>query len=116
MPDNGGTMIYELRIYRCMPGRRPDLLKRFKDFTLDLFKKHGIRQAGFWTPSIGEAMNLDLYYMLEWESLAERDKKWSAFAMDPEWNKKRAESEANGAIVEYINNMILEPTDFSSVK
>jgi hypothetical protein len=65
---------------------------------------------------IGEKMNLDLYYLLAWDSLADREKKWNAFAADPDWNRKRAESEANGAIVEFVNNMILEPTDFSAVK
>ena len=27
-------MIYELRIYRTLPGRLPNLLKRFQDHTL----------------------------------------------------------------------------------
>jgi hypothetical protein len=43
-------MIYELRIYRCVPGRQSALLSRFKDETLRIWEKHGIRQAGFWTP------------------------------------------------------------------
>ena len=29
-------MIYELRIYDCLPGRLPALLKRFNDHTLAL--------------------------------------------------------------------------------
>ena len=50
---------------------------------LDL-STHGIRQVGFWTVAIG-ATNHDLYYLLEWESLAEREKKWTTFMGDPEW-------------------------------
>jgi hypothetical protein len=46
-------MIYELRIYQCVPGRLPVLLKRFEDHTLKIWEKHGIRQAGFWTVLIG---------------------------------------------------------------
>jgi putative ABC transport system substrate-binding protein len=42
-------MIYELRIYRCVPGRKPALLSRFENETLRIWEKHGIRQAGFWT-------------------------------------------------------------------
>ena len=42
-------MIYELRVYRCVPGRLPALLKRFDTVTLKLWEKHGIRQAGFFT-------------------------------------------------------------------
>ena len=48
--------------------------------------------------------------------LAEREKKWTAFAADPEWVAKRAESERDGAIVASIESMILQPTSFSSVK
>jgi hypothetical protein len=108
-------MIYELRVYHCVPGRLPALLKRFETTTLDLWKRHGIRQAGFWTVVIGES-NQALYYLLQWDSLAEREKKWNTFMSDPEWLAKRAESEKDGAIVAKITNTILQPTAFSSVK
>ena len=42
-------MIYELRIYSCIPNRLPALLKRFEDHTLKIWEKHGIKQIGFWT-------------------------------------------------------------------
>ena len=71
-------MIYELRIYRCLPNRMPALLKRFETSTLRIWEKHGIRQAGFWTTVIGES-NQELTYLLAWESLAEREQKWAAF-------------------------------------
>jgi hypothetical protein len=108
-------MIHELRIYHCVPGRLPALLKRFETITLGLWERHGIRQAGFWTVAIGDS-NQDLYYLLEWQSLAERDEKWAAFAADPEWLEKRAETEKDGQIVASVNNQILLPTAFSSVK
>ena len=108
-------MIYEMRVYRCVPGRLPDLLKRFETITLALWERHGIRQAGFWTTLVGES-NQDLTYLLAWESLAERETKWTAFQGDPEWIRKRAETEANGAIVANITNALLQPATFSSVK
>lgn len=108
-------MIYELRVYHCVPGRLPALLKRFDTITLKIWEKHGIRQAGFWTVAIGNS-NQDLYYLLQWESLAEREAKWGAFMADPEWIEKRAETEKDGAIVASITNEILEPTSFSSVQ
>ncbi|WP_458095220.1 NIPSNAP family protein [Roseomonas sp. WA12] len=108
-------MIHELRIYHCVPGRLPDLLRRFETMTLDIWQKHGIRQAGFWTVAIGDS-NQDLYYLLEWQSLAERETKWNAFQADPEWIAKRAETEKNGAIVASITNLMLQPTGFSAVK
>lgn len=108
-------MIHELRIYRCIPGRLPDLLRRFETTTLALWDRHGIRQAGFWTTLVGES-NQDLTYLLAWDSLAERDAKWAAFQADPEWHAKRAQTEANGPIVANITNAFLQPTAFSSVK
>ena len=108
-------MLYELRIYTCVPGRLPDLLKRFDTITLPLWDKHGIRQAGFWTVLVGDS-NQDLYYLLQWESLAEREKRFGAFGADPEWLKARAETEKNGPIVASITNTLLAPTSFSSVK
>jgi len=72
-------MIYELRIYRTMPGKMPALLNRFQNHTLKIWERHGIRQAGFWTTLVGES-SYDLTYMLAWESLAERETKWTAFS------------------------------------
>ena len=60
--------------------------------------------------------NQTLYYMLEWESLADREKKWDAFQNDEEWLRKRAETEKNGTLVASVSNSILQPTSFSSVK
>lgn len=108
-------MIYELRIYHCVPGRLPALLKRFDTITLKIWERHGIKQAGFWTVGIGES-NQDLYYMLEWESLADREKKWNAFMVDPEWVSARAKTEEDGPIVASLSNQMLLPTSFSSVK
>ena len=108
-------MIYESRVYRCVPGRLPALLKRFETITLKLWEKHGIRQAGFFTTLIGES-NQELTYFLAWESLADREKKWAAFQSDPEWINARAQTEADGQIVGNIVSQLLVPTAFSSVK
>lgn len=108
-------MIYELRVYHAMPGKMPDLLKRFDTITLGIWERHGIRQAGFWTVLVGES-NQDLYYLLAWESLAQREKKWGAFMVDPEWVEKRAKTEENGALISGYSNSFLQPTSFSSVK
>ena len=107
-------MIYESRVYRCVPGRLPALLKRFETVTLKLFEKHGIRQAGFFTTLIGES-NQELTYFLAWESLAEREKKWTEFMSDPQWISARAESERDGPIIQNARNQILQPTAFSAV-
>lgn len=108
-------MLYEMRIYHCVPGRLPALNKRFETMTLALWAKHGIRPVGFWTDLIGES-NQKLTYMLAWESLAEREQKWNAFAADPDWHAKRAETEKDGPIVAHLSNSILSPTSYSQMK
>ena len=108
-------MIYELRIYRSVPGRLPALLSRFQNHTLRIWEKHGIRQAGFWTTLIGESSQ-QLTYMLAWDSMAERETRWSAFHADPEWILISAESEKDGQLVQNISNQLLAPTAFSFVK
>lgn len=106
-------MIYELRIYEAIPGRLPALLARFRDHTLRIWDKHGIRQAGFWTTLVGES-NQRLTYMLAWDSVADREKRWAAFLADPEWLAISAESEKEGPLVQNISNELLAPTAFSS--
>ena len=108
-------MIHELRIYECVPGKLPALNNRFETITLKLWEKHDIRQAGFWTTLIGQN-NQVLYYLLEWENLAERERKWNAFMADPEWLKARAETEKDGPIVAKVTNEILSPTSYSKVR
>ncbi|HEV2954600.1 MAG TPA: NIPSNAP family protein [Xanthobacteraceae bacterium] len=108
-------MIYELRIYRCVPGRQSALLARFKNETLRIWEKHGIRQAGFWTTLIGKS-NQEITYMLAWDSLAERETRWSTFLADPEWTAVVAKTEKDGQLVENINSQLLTPTAFSAVK
>jgi hypothetical protein len=108
-------MIYEQRIYEATPGKMPALLARFRQHTLKIWERHGIRQAGFFTTLIGASSN-DLTYYLAWESMAEREQKWPAFATDPEWLAIKAETEKNGPIVDRIVSQFLVPTDFSVVK
>lgn len=108
-------MIHELRVLHCFPGRMPALLLRFEAVTMRLFKKHGITQLGCWTVDIGDSNN-DLYLILQWQSLAEREQKFSAFLKDPEWLDAKRKSEEDGPVEASITNTILVPTAFSMVR
>ena len=108
-------MVYELRIYHCVPGCLPKVLDRFENVVFDFWNKYGIKQVGFWTTLIGES-NQDITYMLQWDSLADREAKWAAFQSDPEWIKKRAATEPNGPLVLSYSNSILGTTAFSNIK
>ena len=70
-------MIYELRIYEVVPGKLPDLNRRFETITLKIWERLGIRQAGFWVADVGTSN--ELTYLIAWESMAEREQKWTTF-------------------------------------
>ena len=42
--------VYELRTYYAAPGKMEALHARFRDHTLKLFEKHGMKVEGFWKP------------------------------------------------------------------
>jgi hypothetical protein len=49
-------------------------------------------------------------------SRAEAEKNWAAFSKDPEFIKLAAESMKGGPIVEKVESMYLDATDFSQLK
>jgi len=107
-------MIYEWRVYEATPGKMSALHDRFQNVTLKLFEKHGIKVVGFWEVVIGTSNTL--YYMLAYESMAQREKAWNAFMADPEWIKARRESEKDGPLTQRVVNMLLRPTAYSPLK
>jgi hypothetical protein len=111
----GCVMLYELRTYSAMPGRLPDLHKRFAEITMGFFKKHGIQVVGFWTNEIG-GPNDQLLYILAYESLADREKKWGAFLADQERLAKFAETEKSGPLVRRLTAHMLRPTPYSPMQ
>jgi len=108
-------VIYELRTYHVMPGRMADLNRRFAEITLDSFAKHGIAVVGFWQNELGGASD-ELIYMLAYENLADRERKWAAFAADAERQAAFAETERNGPLVRTLTAQILRPTAYSPMR
>ena len=105
-------MIYELRTYEAAPGKLGALHARFRDHTLRIFANHGLDVVGFWTYAHG-GWSDQLVYLMKFEDMADRDRKWATFREDEEWRQVRADSERDGAIVTRIRSDILAPTDYS---
>jgi len=108
-------MIYETRVYRCLPGRLPAAAQALREHHAETVGKDGIKQAGFFHHA-GRRIQSGTDVLAGWESLADREKKWAAFQSDPEWIIARAKTEEDGQIVGNIVNQLLVPTAFSSVK
>lgn len=112
-PKGGETMVYELRTYTTLPGRLPALHARFRDHTMRLFEKHGMKNIIYWTPADKPET---LVYVIAHKSKEQADKSWKAFIEDPEWIKARDASEKDGKIVSKVERQYLNPTEYSPTK
>jgi hypothetical protein len=109
----GGGAVFELRVYHTYEGKLDDLLARFRDHTIAIFKRHGMESVAYWTPTDDPLKGKTLFYILKHSSRAAADANWAAFRADPEWKQVSAASEANGKLVEKTESTFLQLTDFS---
>jgi hypothetical protein len=107
---------FEMRTYHTFPGKLEGLHNRFRNHTNGLFKKHGIEMIGYWTPADEPAKGNTLVFLLAYPSREAREKSWQAFSNDPEWKKAAAESEKDGKLVEKVDQVFMNPTDYSPTK
>lgn len=107
---------YELRTYYAMPGKLEALHARFRENTLRIFAKHGMKVAGFWGPTDKkQGSESKLIYLLEFPNREAAIASWKAFHDDPEWQKVAKASEANGKLVEKVDSIFMASTDYSPV-
>ncbi len=110
------SRVYELRTYTCFEGKLDALKARFRDHTIDIFKRHGMESVGYWVPEDPEKSKTTLIYIISHASREQAARNWKDFRNDPEWKKVSAESEANGKIVQHVDSVFMDPTDFSKLK
>lgn len=114
--QGGGQKVFEMRTYYTHPGKLPDLQARFRNHTTKLFEKHGMTNIGYWVPQDEPAHSNTLIYVIAHESREQAKKNWAAFGADPEWQKVRTASEVNGKIVEKVDAVFMDATDYSKIK
>ena len=110
------SKVYEMRTYTATEGRLDAVNARFRDHTTRLFEKHGMKNVGYWTPMEGPMAGTTLIYIIEHASRDAAKANWAAFSADPEWQKAKAASEANGRIVAKAESVFLTATDYSPIK
>ena len=110
------TRVFELRTYYAAPGKMDALNARFRDHTNVLFKKHGMEIIGFWQPTDPKEADKKLIYVLAFPSKEAADKSWKAFREDPDWIKAKEASEKDGKLVDKVDSVFLNPTDYSPIK
>ena len=108
--------VYELRLYHAKEGKMAALKARFGNHTDSIFKRHNMKSIGYWSPEDApDSQNLFIY-ILEHPGRQEAEKNWAAFQADPEWQRVKADSEANGPLVDHIDHYFMDPASFSALK
>lgn len=110
------TRVFELRTYHCFDGRLDALKARFRDHTITIFRRHNIESIGYWTPEDPELANKTLVYLIAHPSREAAKANWASFSADPEWKKVSDDSQKDGKIVQKVDSLFLDPTDFSPLK
>ena len=108
--------VFELRTYTAPEGKLPDLQARFRNHTMRIFERHGMKNVGYWVPQDAPAKDNTLIYIISHASRDAAKKSWADFAADPEWKKVSAESQVNGRIVSNVVSVYLDATDYSPIK
>jgi hypothetical protein len=113
-----GNRVFEIRTYTAPPGKLDALNARFRDHTVKLFDKHGMKSIGYWVPQDAPLKDNTLIYVLAHESREAAAKSWAAFRSDPDWVKAKAESEKGGPLTIQggVTSVFADPTDFSAIK
>jgi hypothetical protein len=106
-------VVYELRTYHAYPEKFEELLDRFRDFTMHIFEKHGIKSIAYWTATDEPLAGKTLIYILEHRSRDAAKVSWKNMAADPEWHEIKAKTEANGKLFEKIDSTYMKKTAFS---
>lgn len=113
--DKPAVLVYELRTYTTEEGRLPALHARFKDHTMKLFEKHGMKNVLYFTgvDKDGKPVENKLVYLLAHKSQAAAKASFDAFRQDPEWIAARDASEKDGKIVAKLESQFLNLTEYS---
>ena len=108
--------VFELRTYTTFPGRLDALHARFAQHTIRLFERHGMTNIGYFSPQDLPLAENTLIYILAHNSREAAAASWAAFVADPEWQRVYEESQRDGRIVDSLESIFLNATDYSQLK
>ncbi len=110
-----GERVFELRTYTTHPGRLDALHARFTNHTIGLFERHGMTNIGYFVPQDAPLAENTLIYVLSHDSREAGKASWAAFIADPEWQAAKQGSISDGPIVDKIENVYMDATDYSMI-
>ena len=110
------TRVFELRTYTTPEGKLDDLQARFRNHTIDLFERHRMTNIGYWTPQDTPSSSNTFIYIIAHNSREAAQTNWQNFGNDPEWQRVSRESQLDGRILNNVESVFLDPTDFSPIQ
>lgn len=114
--DAPAKRVFEIRTYYTFPGRLDALHRRFRDHTRRIFEKHGMTSVGYWVPQDEPAHQNTLIYIISHASREQAKVNWAEFGADPEWKKVSEDSQKDGKIVEKVDSVFVDATDYSPIQ
>src|ERR1700745_3254147 len=109
---DASNRVFELLIYRTVPGKLPALESRFRDIYSKLLAKHDLQVVGYWVPEGAADWDNTFVYLVAHSSREEAKKNWDAMLADPEVEEAIIVEQAH-KLVEKIDRTYMRPTDFS---
>ena len=107
--------VYELRIYTGKEGRFQHLIKRFRNHTDRIFRKHGLEPMGYWIPTDGTPKKKRRFvYILKHPSRYAAYRNWNSFSKDKEWEAVLDRPEFQGLLAEKPASIFMTANDYSA--
>ncbi len=109
--------IFELRTYHSPTARQWKALhERFSGPEINIFHRVGVHPI-LYTSTVFGADRPNLTYLTPFDTLAAREKAWSAFSADKEWIRVRKESiDRSGQISSVIQISLYRATPYSPIR
>jgi len=107
--------VFELRIYKAAEGKLGKLDARFRDHTIRIFEKHGMKSVAYWHPTDEPDSKDTLIYIIKHDDREAAKKSWKNFLADPEW-KKAAKASGVGRLAKPPKATYMRSTDYSAIR
>lgn len=114
---NKGPRIFSMRTYYTNQGKLENLHTRFRDHTMEIFMNNGMQNVAYFNlEAEQDGADNTLLYFITFPDTTARKQMWSSFSQDENWKEVYANSIKDGRLVDSLTHILLEPTDFSTLK
>ena len=112
------SQVFELRVYKTMPGKRETLANRFRDHTSAMFERAGMKNVGYFNAITGDDTDDTFVYLLAYPSREARDDMWREHGTKEDFQELivQVERDDNRKLVDTIDARLLVPTSYSELK